>query len=115
MMADSREPNPRPTPAQPKNRGARPPAQHMPNPLPNPRPTGGAQPLPPKGGIYSVPPSGVRHTPVLVRSEIEDLAQRVRRLTVSHRDPERFHIDKSEIAHELHCLARSLDPHTQKG
>lgn len=53
--------------------------------------------------------------PVLVRTQIEDLAYRVRRLTVSHRDPERFHIDKSEIAHELHCLASSLAPHSKKG
>lgn len=41
--------------------------------------------------------------------EVEQLADRVRRLTVHHRDPERFHIEKSEIAHELHQLARTLE------
>jgi hypothetical protein len=35
------------------------------------------------------------------------LADRVRRLSPSHRDPERFHIDKSEIEAELRRLARS--------
>ena len=40
---------------------------------------------------------------------LADLAIRVRRLTVSHRDPERFHVDKSEIEHELRRLARELE------
>jgi hypothetical protein len=34
------------------------------------------------------------------------LARRVGRLAPSHRDPERFHEDKSEIVAELHRLAR---------
>lgn len=51
----------------------------------------------------------------VVSSEIEALAHRVRRLTVSHRAPERFHIDRSEIAHALHCLARSLNHQQQRG
>lgn len=110
-------PNARPTPPNAKIGvpNARPtPAQRPPNGGPTP-PNAGAQHLPPKGGIYSVPPSGVRHMPVLVTTQIEELAYRVRRLTVSHRDPERFHIDKSEIAYELHCLASSLAPHSKKG
>ena len=34
--------------------------------------------------------------------DLEALATRVRRLTVHHRDPERFHVEKSEIVHDLH-------------
>lgn len=62
----------------------------------------------PKGREYSVPPSGVRHTPCEVASEIEALASRVLRLVVSHRDPERFFIDRSDIAGELKQLARRM-------
>lgn len=36
------------------------------------------------------------------------LAERVRRLSPSHRDPERFHEDKSEIERELRRLARRV-------
>ena len=39
---------------------------------------------------------------------IDDLAHRVRRLRPDHRDPHRFHEEKSEIAHELSKLARVL-------
>ena len=39
---------------------------------------------------------------------IGDLADRVRRLCPDRRDPERFHIEKSEIEHELRELARVL-------
>jgi hypothetical protein len=39
----------------------------------------------------------------------------VRRLSVSHRHPERFHEEKSEIEHQLHCLARSIHPNPTKG
>lgn len=35
-----------------------------------------------------------------------DLARRVARLQPSHRDPERFHEEKSEIAHALRELAK---------
>jgi hypothetical protein len=38
------------------------------------------------------------------RSRIFDLADRIERLAPSHRDPERFHIEKSEIAFELRGL-----------
>ncbi|WP_170864221.1 hypothetical protein [Paracoccus sp. SM22M-07] len=55
-----------------------------------------------------MPPSGVRHTPVLASAEIEALAQRVQRLMVSHRDPERFFIDRSDIAGDMRRLARLL-------
>jgi len=34
------------------------------------------------------------------------LADRIRRLSTCHRDPERFHIDKSEIERDLRRLAK---------
>lgn len=37
---------------------------------------------------------------------LRDLAHHVQRLSPSHRDPERFHEDKSEIVAELRRLAR---------
>lgn len=36
------------------------------------------------------------------------LADKVRRLSPSHRDPERFHEDKSEIERDLRLLARRV-------
>lgn len=39
---------------------------------------------------------------------LRDLAYHVQRLSPSHRDPERFHEDKSEIAAELIRLARGF-------
>lgn len=41
---------------------------------------------------------------------IGDLADRVRRLCPDHRNPERFHIEKSEIEHELRRLAAVAGP-----
>lgn len=41
---------------------------------------------------------------------IGDLADRIRRLCPDHRDPERFHIEKSEIEHELRRIARLAGP-----
>lgn len=40
------------------------------------------------------------------RDQLENLARRIRRLAPDHRDPHRFHEEKSEIAHELAQLAR---------
>lgn len=37
---------------------------------------------------------------------LDALAERVVRLSPSHRDPERFHEEKSEVAAELRRLAR---------
>lgn len=37
---------------------------------------------------------------------LADLAQRIRRLVPDHRDPHRFHEEKSEIAFELQRMAR---------
>lgn len=41
---------------------------------------------------------------------IGELADRVRRLRPDHRDPERFHVEKSEIEHELRRLASLAGP-----
>lgn len=38
-----------------------------------------------------------------------DLADRLRRLCLDHRDPERFHIEKSEIEYELRRIAREVE------
>lgn len=40
--------------------------------------------------------------------ELERLARQVARLSPSHRDPEAFHVSKSEIVAELRRLARAL-------
>jgi hypothetical protein len=42
--------------------------------------------------------------------DIDQLAARVRRLCPSHRDPERFHQEKSAIADELRRLAQEMAP-----
>lgn len=39
---------------------------------------------------------------------LSDLAARVARLSPSHRDPERFHEEKSEIEHALRLIAREV-------
>lgn len=39
---------------------------------------------------------------------IAELATRIRRLCPDHRDPHRFHEEKSEIEHELRRLARRV-------
>ncbi|MEF9602863.1 hypothetical protein O4J55_11100 [Paracoccus sp. PXZ] len=55
-----------------------------------------------------MPPSGERHTPMPVSAQIEALASRVLRLTVSRRDPEQFFVERSDIAGEMRGLARRL-------
>lgn len=42
-------------------------------------------------------------------AELERLAREVHRLAPSHRDPERFHLDRSEIVAGLRRLARMLE------
>lgn len=42
-------------------------------------------------------------------ADLEDLARRVDRLSPDHRDPERFHLDRSDIVAELRLLARSTE------
>jgi hypothetical protein len=41
-------------------------------------------------------------------SDLDALAARVARLAPSHRDPHRFHEDKSEVVAELRRLAREV-------
>jgi hypothetical protein len=40
------------------------------------------------------------------RDELQAIATRVARLTVSHRSPEKFFEDKSELAHAIRQIAR---------
>lgn len=42
--------------------------------------------------------------------KMAELADRLRRLCPDHRDPERFHIEKSEIEYQLRSLSRSVTP-----
>lgn len=44
-----------------------------------------------------------------VAEELADLAARLRRLRPSHRDPEHYHVEKSEIEHGLRRLARNIE------
>lgn len=39
---------------------------------------------------------------------LEELAFRVQRLMISHRDPERFFVERSDIADEMRRLARAV-------
>lgn len=48
------------------------------------------------------------HPPSLAPEALEDMAQRLRRLVPSHRDPERFHMEKSDLVQELRRLAAAL-------
>lgn len=41
-----------------------------------------------------------------IPSALEIIARRVARLAPSHRDPERFHVEKSEIVFELRKLSK---------
>ncbi len=40
---------------------------------------------------------------------VADIAERVARLSPSHRDPEAFHMDKHTLASELRALARAME------
>ena len=40
---------------------------------------------------------------------LRELADRVRRLSPHHRDPERFHLEKDEIARQLQLVARQCE------
>jgi len=42
------------------------------------------------------------------RATLETLAHRVARLCPDHRDPHKFHEDKSDLAHELLLIARRM-------
>ena len=54
-------------------------------------------------------PAGTEQGPIPnVPATLTSLASRVRRLVPSHSNPERFHEEKSEIAHALRILAREV-------
>lgn len=44
-----------------------------------------------------------------VAKALTGIAARLEKLAPSRRDPERYHVEKSELVHELHKLARALD------
>ncbi len=50
----------------------------------------------------------VKQTGRTMVAKLDELASRVRRLTISSRDPERFFEDRSEIAAELQRLAGAI-------
>ena len=64
--------------------------------------TGGTGGTPPKGGVPPVPSHSVP-------ARIERLASRVDRLRPSHRDPEHFHVEKSEIVRAMLDLAEEAE------
>jgi hypothetical protein len=39
---------------------------------------------------------------------LRTLASRLQRLAPSHRDPEKYHVEKAELVHDLRLLARRL-------
>ena len=51
----------------------------------------------------------LRPRPETLPDTLARLARTVERLGPSHRDPERFHLDKAEVVQELRSLARLTD------
>jgi hypothetical protein len=47
---------------------------------------------------------------MLTATDLLDLAEQVSRLSISRTDPERFFVDRGEIAHRLRMAARSRVP-----
>lgn len=45
---------------------------------------------------------------------LHDLASRVSRLIPCRHDPERFHAEKSEIAHDLRRMADAIETRTER-
>lgn len=52
----------------------------------------------------------MKHISEAAANVLHDLASRVERNVPHHRDPEQFHIEKSEIASELRRLAKRDAP-----
>ncbi len=61
-----------------------------------------------EAGDGKPPSGGISRLPTSEGTALVEIAERVRRLVPSHRDPERFHVEKSEIEHELRRLAREV-------
>jgi hypothetical protein len=59
-----------------------------------------------EAGNGKTPVGGFSRFPTSEGTALAVLAERVSRLCPDHRDPERFHLDKSEIVHDLRRLAR---------
>jgi hypothetical protein len=59
-----------------------------------------------KPGTAAARPNHANHSRPIEPATLLSLADRVRRLLPSHRDPEAFHVEKSVIEHELRSLAR---------
>ena len=59
-----------------------------------------------EAGHGTSPLKGVSRVPTTTGTTLDEIAERIRRLVPSHRDPERFHVEKSEIEHDLRRLAR---------
>jgi hypothetical protein len=80
--------------------------------LPQTAATDAAQGVCGSAAVAAVPYRGTPHLlpqetpPKDATGALLELAHRVDRLCPSHRDPERFHEDKSDIAHALRRLAR---------
>lgn len=55
----------------------------------------------------------LRHRLETLPDALARIARTVERLGPSRRDPERFHMDKAEVAQELRSLARRASPATK--
>lgn len=67
--------------------------------------------FPPLGGT---PGCSVVRPTAPNRFDLMELARRVERLMVSHRDPERFFVERSEIAAELRKIGGSFPPNVMR-
>ncbi len=61
-----------------------------------------------QGVTRDIPLRGMSRDTNPQNTALAELADRIRRLVPSRSDPERFHVEKSEIEHELRRLARKV-------
>lgn len=64
-------------------------------------------------GRYALPPEGSDRVAPPIDDTLADLEIRLRLLAPDHRDPHRFHEDKSELADALARLRRRLAAETR--
>jgi hypothetical protein len=50
--------------------------------------------------------------PLILGARLTDLARRLERLAPSHRDPERYHLEKDALLHDLRLIAATADATT---